>query len=371
MKFFTVLKKSLVFTLLAGCITTYAAQKSEPALATQNGSTPLFPDWLQTLSQDMAEVCNLEGCSSLEKEALVAKAIQETFFDLIITDSTKAHDYRNKVYKAFQEHLSPTMSLQKINLLADEYEKKCPLLLFKECDGPTCVLSRCYNPACKEEFESEAVEVMSKKLTTNGHKPLQYVGFGSGDMLLDCFLLTKLLHAQTVQKKPRSNLVLHFVDPYYRFYVGLRDAYTGHRKVDTSYSIPTIFAAHFPGSADEKRTELIRMEFWHERKFKQLLSFLQTRFKEATFSLYIHDSTASYLTYIAKHKIPAADIVVAADIHDSKDVDANSIKDFTALVIASRQTNPSASFIVLEKGREINADGKRVDKYRITKQILA
>ncbi len=322
-------KSFLILTLFTLCVITYGAEKS---------STPLFPDWLQELSQEASD-----------------KEIQQLFFDFVITDPTKAFLYNHQVNSAFRKRITPATNLKELNALADKYEKKCPLFLLDECFGELCPFSRTRNSFCKQEFELQVVEKMCTLLNAKQKKPFQYVSFGSGELLLDCFLLAKVLHAQTVQKKQTQALVIHAIDNRFKYYVGYREVYMNNdREMSSTKNTEFLGEVVFRGSIntpEEKNNWLNTTYLWDERGFRQFLSFLETHFKGIKLSMFIHESADSYLRYIKEENIPAADIIVAADIQeaDTQHTVENAVDGYKKLYTASKKMNPACGAILLGK----------------------
>ncbi len=332
-------KSFLILTLFTLCATTYCAERS---------STPIFPDWLQELSQEMGTVCNPEKLSDAQKLEKTNKAFQETFLHFILTDSTKAALYNKKAFESFNliEGL-PEMSSSEVEILVNAYQKKCPLFLLAECDGTSCPLSRCCDHSCsREEFERQAAQELCAKMETSSKKTIQYCSFGSGGMLLDCFIIAKALHAQKLQSKIASKITIHLIDDSYDVYITMRDRSTGHRKINSSYTLKDIFAAS-SFSLEEKESGLRHMSTHHEFLYQQFIVFLQTHFKEAELSLFVHESTQSYLTYCTVNKIDFPDIIVGADIADKKDREKKPVEHFNTLCNASLEKNPQCSVLLL------------------------
>ncbi len=323
-------KKILTLALLTISATISCAEKSIQIK---------YPEWLQELSQELSD-----------------KELQQLFFDTLITDPKKALLYNIRVKSTFKECITPAMNLKELNAFADEYEKKCPLFLMNECYGPECPFSRLRNPSCKEEFELHVVEKLCTLFDTKQKKPLHYVSFGSGDMLLDCFLLTKACHAQKMQKKQIAALAIHLIDLSFSHYVEYRQKHT-HNSREIMTKITTESIGHeilrtATNSPEQKNQWMNCTYFYHERTYKQFLSFLEKHFKKVEFSLFIHKSTENYLDYLTEQKIPAADIIVAADIQEPtpKYLRNSPLASYKQLCTESKKLNPASAAILL--GRE-------------------
>ncbi len=331
-------KKILVLTFLTISATTYCAEKSAESL---------YPEWLQELSQEIGTLYDSEQLSGSEKEQKINSALQETFLDAIITDSNKAALYNEKAFADYVRAVKkPGTVLQTIYTLADAYQKKCPLLFLNECNGAECLLSRCCNPTSRKKFEDEAAQELFNKLQTTQKKEVHYCGFGSGRMLLDCFIITKALYEQKLKCKVPSKLTIHLLDSSYETYVKMRDKKTKHRKIDTSYNLKDIFKS---SSSTQKTQEsaLQHMNFHHEFLYQQFISFLQTHFSEAEPSLFIHDSTDSYLGYCVEREMQFPDIIIAADIVSAQDIEKKPLENYEKLYEITSEYNLQCTTLLL------------------------
>lgn len=84
-----------------------------------------------------------------------------------------------------------------------EFQKN-PLCLLSECTGGVCSLSRCSNNE-RQIFDSKVIETI-KKNYPNKENILTYVSLGSGSLLSDCVILSKLIDIGY------KNINIHLID---------------------------------------------------------------------------------------------------------------------------------------------------------------
>ncbi len=335
MKLKNTLKKFLALALLTGCITTYAAES--------NSST--FPDWLQELSQEASD-----------------KEIQELFFNSFITDSTKAIRYNIKALKAFNTSMKLIKDVKKMPSLIAKYEKKAPLFLLTECDSSKCVMSRICTPEYREEFEFQAARNVYLALERNSsvQKTTQYVGFGSGEMLLDCCIVSKALMLQKLQGKTTLTLDVHLIDPLYSQYKEIRESLHANLEITKNEKVTEKLYPYFVTMPAEQFEKAFNITFWRENRLDQFLSFFKTHFPEANLSLFIHNSTDEYLDFIKKYNFPFPDSIVAADIQSdstTEEFTTEPLEGYQKLCTFALDKNPAVTTLLLskelEKGKKI------------------
>lgn len=295
----------------------------------------------------------------------------EDLIKLIGQDPTKALGIISCFYKQFSKGIDQLDTSEKNNAkknyhLLEEHEKKCPLILINECtlgdEGP-CIFKRAKNPY-REKFEFEVVSAFNEKLTSS-KEPIQYIGFGAGGMFQDLVILTK-----TLTQHPEAQINIHLIDYTYNCYLNLRLYLKSSREIyDTCNDEPTESAIRYLLKAenieqDEQTKDTIRYNLKKEgRLFRQFISALQKNFPKAQLSLFAHESTTGYLSYINAKKIAYPDIITGADLQSYTCSLYGAIYHYKTLCFAALQKKPnSKNFLLCRKSmnRQVSQEYNKI-----------
>ncbi len=133
--------------------------------------------------------------------------------DLLLTNPQKVLDYMEFVAPEFQsgsEGATTDKLAREYEQSKEDYEKRCPIFLLRECQGNYCPLSR-NNTSCRKTFETKMTDVLLEKLNSRtDQNQVEHVSFASGRLFQDLVILTKVL-----AKKPDATMSVHFIDLQY------------------------------------------------------------------------------------------------------------------------------------------------------------
>jgi len=250
--------------------------------------------------------------------------------------------------------------------LIKTYEKKHPLFLLGECvqgDGflsglLDCPLLRRVTPSYRASFEEKVSQQLIEKIELNeeSESPINYTSFGCGGAFSEFIILTKVL-----SKKPNANLVIHFIDHNYVFYVFAADCLGFSRKIiknqkqfdfsNNLYKCRKYIASKGPMpqlSDNDFLIKLLSNCIQIQQQNEQFLRELMQSFPNAKLSLFIHESTDSYLKYLNQYKLPYADVFSAADIQDEMSVSRGSLDNYIKLCAKTleKKSNPSNAWLI-------------------------
>ena len=270
-----------------------------------------------------------------------------------------AEKYKNKSEK----HKSSFIPESEVEELMKEARQNSPIFLIGECikeDWGPCLLSRSHAPQYRNHFENETVTTLIKQIESE-EAPIHYTGFACGGMFQDLVVLTK-----TLAQKPNASLAIHLIDLEHTPYVACQDLIGPTREVKPTESLD-------PHKVIDQLMERAKKEKWvnekdcegdkledtkkqftdickdYDEKAKQFVSYLQRTFPDAQLSLYLHESSDSYLKYRHKHNLPYPHVVTAVDIKDEMSLLKSSTMHFAELVERTLKSNQRASVISLDK----------------------
>jgi hypothetical protein len=178
-----------------------------------------------------------------------------------------------------------------INQLISEFEQKSPLFLLNECREEKCVFNRSINPDLRGKFEriasTKLLKIIEKKEQSLNKKTINYVGFASGKLLGDWFILTKAL-----EKKQPCKIKIHLIDKFFENYF---------------YIVELILKGKNQLNLSDPKT---LNAFLCKKRFLQFHENLSKKFPFAEFSLHVYESKNTYLD-LNKDDFP--DIILSAD----------------------------------------------------------
>jgi hypothetical protein len=254
--------------------------------------------------------------------------------------------------------------VKQFELLAQKYEKKSPLLFFGECTD-FCWATRWKNPHYRNNFENQVSKNLVTKIESTKEAketPITYTSFACGGALSEIIILTK-----TLAKKPNAHLTIHLIDLNHEHYVSFakecglsREINVGQTPIDfphqlidfphhqlneTIKKIPkkSWFSGFFStkNNDDEIKDTIFRDYFCTQKKYQHAIGWLTKTFPQAKLSLFIHDSTDSYLTYLDEHNLPHADVISAADFQDDIGSDTKAVNKYATLCSATENKKPN------------------------------
>ena len=206
-----------------------------------------------------------------------------------------------------------------------EMMSKNPISLLAECEmGGRCTFDRSSGTGYREKFAEYVAAGMINQIRAKNKQTVNYTSFGSGGGLQDMIILTKVL-----AQEPDANLNIHLIDRQNRIFVGALDYFKVKRQIDIEQPELDFFGSTFneyvqsikdkdkPKLTDEDlKAQLTTNCLQRQKQYKQFITFLKKTFPSAHISLFIHESTESYLAYLDKETLNYPDVVVAADIQD-------------------------------------------------------
>ena len=274
----------------------------------------------------------------------------------------RIYSVRENFSEKYKELESSGVPESELKQLIHKAEQRNPIFLLGECiaeDWGPCLLSRQYAPKYRKRFEDKTVSTLIKRLESSA-TPVHYVSFACGGMFQDLVVITK-----TLAQKPDAALALHLIDLEHTPYVACRDFMELTREIRPTESVnPRVVIDQLITRAKEKWgvSENIEGDKLEETKQnlidtcrdfnerpKQFISYLKRTFPNAQLSLYIHESSDSYLTYRQQHQLPYPDVVTTVDTQDEMSLIRHSPQHRADLCKSILTNNPTASTIHLEK----------------------
>lgn len=281
---------------------------------------------------------------------------KQHLLDILLTHPKSALDQAYAVYDTcIKEAEGKRVTPENMQYLRDKYTTKHPLFLLGECtaeDSRPCILSRCYEPNFREQYESRVVTSLGNKLSKLD-RPVQYVSFGSGGMFQDHVALTKAL-----AKNPDAKIDVHLIDIKHKYFVACRESLNNTREVDymnnTDPNHVMESARKYCLASNQNISENVLIDLTNDYQYiefraQQSIAWLSRTFPQAQLKLYLHDSTASYHAYIDRENIAIPDVIAAADIDDEMSWAYRSGLCYAQLCIRALQRNPLVDNIWLRK----------------------
>ncbi len=215
-------------------------------------------------------------------------------------------------------------------------EQQWPIFLLDECQKDSCILSRNKNPQFRGKYEERVSEALGKKIKESPYARLNYTSFASGNMFQDFVILTKAL-----AKNPRAHIIINLIDTKYAFYELYKDRVNKHRIVQKG----DINFDTYNQVEDFQKNMILYLHV----AANQFTRTLENMFPEATLTLALHASCASYINYLEDKKYTYPDVLVSADIITAKE-DSGADSDYIKLITATLKKNQGCNNLWLDKG---------------------
>jgi hypothetical protein len=313
---------------------------------------------------------------------LVVLSVQLVAMELIVSrqfttahdflkDSVKSLDEMNTIKDEFyaavdKEKLESELDLphlkNRLQLLFNEYEQKCPLFMIDECtdeaddgqNGFPCLFSRNCNDY-RNSFEERISQKLVEKIN-QATGSVTYTTFGCGGAFLELNAITKAL-----MQCPRAHVNMHCIEGYNQSYIGAagylkitQEITLGQKMFDfgdtfDSYAEQIKKQEKLPDSVDEIKSQVVYTSYLVQKKYQQMLAWLTKTFSEAKLSLFIHNIVNNYLTYLEIHNLPHADVVSAADIQDWVSMQNKAVSSYVLLCIKTLEKKPDSCNVWLAK----------------------
>ena len=231
--------------------------------------------------------------------------------------------------------------------LVQQYQAQCPLFGLSECvnitDGTPCRFSRVAYPKRRSQFEKKVSTALVECSRSSNH-PVQYVGFGVGDMFSDFINVLGML-----VQNPGAQCDMHCIEKEFSPFVLYNTIYESIRtgKDEDDYDkvarafLPVV-PAHMEENIMKGLIDNVRccLKSFMVRRFGFLNYFTKT-FPAAKISLRVHDSVRGYYAYSDQHSLPGPDVIAAVDIEDIPSIMNYSMQDYISLcsqAIAKKNT---------------------------------
>jgi hypothetical protein len=274
------------------------------------------------------------------------------------------HEFDAEAQKEDLENEKDILKLtNKIDILVQKYEQKCPIFFFGECNSGgffPCVFTRSLNPSYRKSFEGRVSKDLLSKINSrqNTQDSVVYTSFGCGGALSEMIILTKVL-----AKKPDACLDIHLIEGNNICYVKVIDYLNRLREITAqqkSFNADDVLLGNYIKSVipekekkekteDELKLQIISNSLTIQKKYQQGIAWLTKTFPNARLSLYIHDFTDSYLEYLDKHNLAHADVVAAADIQDDMSHMRKGPENYLTLCKKTLDNKPEALNVWLAK----------------------
>jgi len=224
----------------------------------------------------------------------------------------------NRLAKDFPESTSITEFCTILNGIIKNIEQEMPLFLLSYCEDENCAFS-IKNSKKRTEFEKKSFEKLSAIMRSKNDIPVNFVGFGCGNLLTEWAILKR-----TLTQFPTAVINIHLIDPKLKNYFYYKGGSKEHK-------------LFFENATYE---DLIRMTLCFNR-VKRFKENLTKRFPSAKLIMNIYENKDTYIQSFNKDETNLPDALFAMDLDRDE-----SRKDYEFLKNLTLQKNPNLAHLI-------------------------